>query len=204
MKQIECPICNEMHDENEACPRCSFEIHQILTISQHFQEIEQKRIATHTKWWNEQNKQKVDRILFEQKEQELNNANARVVELEQELEKGKKPIAFLISEQQVVYCLYEGKNTFGSAKINSNCDQHQKIILPGLSVRPVHFSILITTIENRKRYIINEVGGEVSTLYINSITNAVVNDTQLSDGDEITVSINQQDSKIKFRININR
>ena len=115
-----------------------------------------------------------------------------------------KPIAFLISEQQVVYCLYEGKNTFGSAKINSNCDQHQKIILPGLSVRPVHFSILITTIENRKRCIINEVGGDVSTLCVNSTTNAVVNDTQLSDGDEITVSINQKDSKIKFRININK
>ena len=42
MKQIECPICHEIHDENEACPRCSFEFHQIFTPSNHFQEIEQK------------------------------------------------------------------------------------------------------------------------------------------------------------------
>ena len=204
MKQIECPICNEMHDEDAICPRCSFEIHQFFTPSPHFEAIENERKETHEKWWRELNEQKVDRTQYEEIEQELNAANSRISELEQELEKGKKPIAFLISEQQVVYCLYEGKNTFGSAKINSNCDQHQKIILPGLSVRPVHFSILITTIENRKRCIINEVGGEVSTLYINSTTNTVVNDTQLSDGDEITVSINHKDSKIKFRININK
>lgn len=204
MKQIECPICHEVHDENVACPRCSFEFHQIFTPSNHFQEIEQKRISSHTKWWEMLLEQKVDRSEYDEKLKEITAANARIVELEQELKRGKKPIAFLISEQKAVYCLYDGQNTFGSAKTNSNCDQHQKIILPGLSVRPVHFSILITTIENRKRCIINEVGGEVSTLYINSTTNAVVNDTQLIDGDEITVSINQKDSKIKFRININK
>ncbi len=204
MKQIECPICNEMHDENEACPHCSFELHQIFTPSQQFQEIELKRIATHTKWWKELNEQMVDRSMYEEKEQELDVANSRISELEQELGKGKKPVAFLISEQQVVYCLYDGQNTLGSAKMNPDSEQHQKIILPGVSIRPVHFSIFITTIENRKSCIINEVGGEATTLFINSTTNVVTNDTQLSDGDEIIVSINQKDCKIKFRININK
>lgn len=204
MKQIECPICNEMHDENEACPRCSFELHQFFTLSPHFEAIENERKKMHEKWWKELNEQKVDRIKYEEKEQELNAANSRISELEQELKRCKKPAAFLISEQQVVYCLYEGDNTFGSAKINSNCDQHQKIILPGMSIRPVHFSISITTIENRKKCLINEVGCESTTLFINSSTNAVDTDTLLNDGDELIISIGKDDCRIKFRININK
>ena len=102
MKQIECPICHEMHDENEACPRCSFEFHQIFTPSNHFQEIEQKRISSHTKWWEMLLEQKIDRSEYDEKVKELNVANARIVELEQELKRGKKPVAFLISEQKTV------------------------------------------------------------------------------------------------------
>lgn len=204
MKQIECPICNEMHDENEACPRCSFEIHLFLTPSPHFEAIENERKETHEKWWKELNEQKVDRPKYEEIQQELNTAKSRISVLEQELERGTKPVAFLISEQQVVYCLYEGFNSFGSAKVNPNCNLHQKVILPGVSIRPVHFSISITFVENRKKCIVNEVGGESTTLFINSTTNAVVNDTPLSDGDEIIISINQKECKIKFRVNINK
>lgn len=204
MKQIECPICHEMHDENEACPCCSFEFHQIFTPSNHFQEIEQKRISSHTKWWEMLLEQKIDRSEYDEKVKELNVANARIVELEQELKRGKKPVAFLISEQKTVYCLYDGQNTFGSAKTCSDCEQHQKIILPGVSLRPVHFSIIITSEENRKHCAINENTAESATLSVNSTTNAVGKDTLLSDGDEIIISVNQKECKIKFRININK
>lgn len=204
MKQIECPICHEMHDENEACPRCSFEFHQIFTPSNHFQEIEQKRISSHTKWWEMLFEQKIDRSEYDEKVKELNVANARIVELEQELKRGKKPVAFLISEQKTVYCLYDGQNTFGSAKTCSDCEQHQKIILPGVSLRPVHFSITITSEENRKHCVINESVAESTTLFVNSITNAVAADTLLNDGDEIIISVHQKGCKIKFRININK
>ena len=203
MKQIECPICHEMHDENEACPRCSFEFHQIFTPSNHFQEIEQKRISSHTKWWEMLLEQKIDRSEYDEKVKELNVANARIVELEQELKRGKKPVAFLISEQKTVYCLYDGQNTFGSAKTCSDCEQHQKIILPGVSLRPVHFSITITSEENRKHCVINEIGAASTTLFVNSTTNAVAMDVLLNDGDEIIISTNQKEYKIKFRININ-
>ena len=204
MKQIECPICHEMHDENEACPRCSFEFHQIFTPANHFQEIEQKRISSHTKWWEMLFEQKIDRSEYDEKVKELNVANARIVELEQELKRGKKPVAFLISEQKTVYCLYDGQNTFGSAKTCSDCEQHQKIILPGVSLRPVHFSITITSEENRKHCVINESVAESTTLFVNSITNAVAADTLLNDGDEIIISVHQKGCKIKFRININK
>ena len=204
MKQIECPICHEMNDENEACPRCSFEFHQIFTPSNHFQEIEQKRISSHTKWWEMLFEQKIDRSEYDEKVKELNVANARIVELEQELKRGKKPVAFLISEQKTVYCLYDGQNTFGSAKTCSDCEQHQKIILPGVSLRPVHFSITITSEENRKHCVINESVAESTTLFVNSITNAVAADTLLNDGDEIIISVHQKGCKIKFRININK
>ncbi len=204
MKQIECPICHEVHDENEACPCCSFEFHQIFTPSNHFQEIEQKRISSHTTWWEKLLEQKIDRSEYDEKVNELNSANARIAELEQELRRGKKPIAFLISEQKTVYCLYDGQNTFGSAKMNSDCDQHQKLILPGVSLRPVHFTITITSEENRKHYAINEIVTETTTLFVNSSTNAVAANTLLNDGDEIIISINQKEYKIKFRININK
>lgn len=204
MKQIECPICHEVHDENVACPRCSFEFHQIFTPSNHFQEIEQMRISSHTKWWKMLLEQKIDRSEYDEKVKELNAANARIVELEQELKRGKKPVAFLISEQKTVYCLYEGQNTFGSAKTNSDCEQHQKIILPGVSLRPVHFSITVTSEENRKHCAINESVAESTTLFVNSTANAVAVDTLLNDGDEIIISVNQRECKIKFRININK
>lgn len=218
MKQIECPICHEMHDENEACPRCSFEFHQIFTPSNKYQEMEQKRIAAHTKWWEEINEKKVDRTQYEEIEQELNTANARIAELEQEsktahaciaeleqeLKRGKKPVAFLISEQKTVYCLYDGQNTFGSAKTNTDCEQHQKIILPGISIRPVHFSITITSEENRKHCAINEYRVESTTIFVNSTTNPVGMDTLLNDGDEIIISMNKKEGKIKYRININK
>ena len=204
MKQIECPICHEMHDENEACPCCSFEFHQIFTPSNRFQEIEQKRISSHTKWWEMLLEKKIDRAEYDEKLKELNAANARIVELEQELKRGKKPVAFLISEQKAVYCLYDGQNTFGSAKMNSDCEQHQKIILPGVSLRPVHFSIIITSEENRKHCAISESVEESTTLYVNSTTNAVAADTLLNDGDEIIISVNQKECKIKFRINLNK
>ena len=204
MKQIECPICHEMHDENEACPCCSFEFHQIFTPSNHFQEIEQKRISCHTKWWEMLLEQKINRSEYDEKVKELNAANARIVELEQELKRGKKPVAFLVSEQKAVYCLYDGQNTFGSAKTCSDCEQHQKIILPGVYLRPVHFSIIITSEENRKHCAINENVAESATLFVNSTTNAVGKDTLLSDGDEIIISVNQKECKIKFRININK
>lgn len=203
MKQIECPICHEVHDENEACPRCSFEFHQIFTPSNHFQEIEQKRISCHTKWWEMLLEQKINRSEYDDKVKELNAANARIVELEQELKRGKKPVAFLVSEQKAVYCLYDGKNTLGSAKMNSDCEQHQKIILPGASLRPTHFSITVTSEDNRKHCVINEIGAASTTLFVNSITNAVAMDVLLNDGDEIIISTNQKEYKIKFRININ-
>jgi len=203
MKQIECPICNEMHDENEACPRCSFELHQFFTPSPHFEAIENERKKTHEKWWKDLNEQKVDRTKYEKKEEELNAANARIAELEQELKGGKKTVAFLITEQMAVYCLNEGTNTFGSAKINSNCEYHQKIILPGFKIRPIHFSIVCKPADRRYSFEINEIGADNPTLFINSRANTISENSPINDGDKIIYAIDDNVCKITFRKNIN-
>ena len=87
--------------------------------------------------------------------------------------------------------------------MNSDRAQHQKIILPGVSLRPAHFSITVTSEDNRKHCVINEIGAASTTLFVNSTTNAVAMDVLLNDGDEIIISTNQKEYKIKFRININ-
>lgn len=86
MKQIECPICHEVHDEDVACPRCSFEFHQKLfryPLSEYFQRIEDARVSSHTKWWGELQKNIVERTLFDQKVRELDTAHSRISELDQ-------------------------------------------------------------------------------------------------------------------------
>lgn len=84
MNIVECPICKEMHDENEACPRCSFEFHQkLFPLSKHFQTIEEARVSSHTKWWDKLQKNIVERSVFDQKIQELDTAHSRISELNQ-------------------------------------------------------------------------------------------------------------------------
>lgn len=203
MSKIECPICHEMHDENVMCPCCSFEIHQLFLQPGKFQEIERKRISEHRGWWDQLKANTIDRVKYDEKVNELKIAVSRIAELENKILERKKPAAFLITNQKVVYCVYEGLNTFGSSKRNPDCECHQKIILPGIKVRPVHFSINVIQGEKHFSYVINEVGAEPTSLYLNSTTCAVGVDTFLNDDDEILFVVDKNESNIKFRINLN-
>ena len=182
MSKIKCPICETEIEEGMKCPKCSFESHYSFSVSNLFVKNEQERINKHIEWWKAL-------------EQEIETLKQKV---------GKKPTAFMITEQKTVYCLFEGLNTFGSTKTNSDCEQHQKLILPGVTIRPVYFSIIITSDEHRKKCVINELEAESTTLFVNSTTNPVISDTVLSDGDEIIISIGKDECRIKFRININK
>lgn len=211
--ELRCPICDEpLADLNKPCPCCSFEIHQTFPSFNKILEYEEKRCNIHKEWWNKLKEENVNRTLYEEKERELGEATARISELEQGidnlLKSRKKPAAFLVTEHKTVYCLYEGVNTFGSAKTNPSCEQHQKIIIPGVMVLPIYFSIDVQAIDVQdldKGYhcTICELSTEASTLYINTTTNPVGKGLPIMDGDEIVVAISGSDCKIKFRTNIN-
>lgn len=114
MSKVECPICHQEHDEDIACPCCSFEFHHSFSISKHFQEIEQKRIAAHSEWWKDLSAKKIDLKKYEQKVEELRSATTHISELEltltskeqelndlrQELSKEKEKSTQLESEKQ--------------------------------------------------------------------------------------------------------
>ncbi len=211
MSRYKCPVCEIEIEAGMICPNCAFETHYIMPDSKIIAEIENDRAIKHRNWWNAQ-QQKVAKLndVITAKEREIIAKQEECEKLVNEMInlRRKKPAAFLVTEQKTVYCLYEGVNTFGSAKTNPSCEQHQKIIIPGVMVLPIYFSIDVQAIDVEdldKGYhcTICELPTEAPTLYINTTTNPVGKGLPIMDGDEIVVAISGSDCKIKFRTNIN-
>lgn len=110
----------------------------------------------------------------------------------------RRPLAYLVTEHLVVYPIAEGVNTFGSQK----ADNVQRIILSGMSLRPVHFKIETVEGERRVRFLVSETCSDEPTVFVNG--DAVTDGTILRDGDTIVVRQPEgaAQAKITFRIDI--
>ncbi len=179
MSNINCPICQTAHDVNETCPECGFEVHVLLNPDNAaLQAYEEQRIEQARTMWNK----RVERLATLS---------------------AKKPQAFLVTEQLTAYCIYEGTNSYGSAKVNRENEQHQKVIAGSCLFRPVHFTIVATPAEKRFLFTISETGSEESTVFVNNVNVPAVGETPLHDNDDILIKQQDGTVRIKFRINLN-
>ena len=139
-KELICPVCGEQYDITLiSCPVCSFENHLALSedMSGKFSNLENNRIYHHQEWWKNQQAIAAD---LEAKKQELIECKDLQLQLQSLIGKGK-PLAFLVTDRLNVYCIYEGKNTFGSSKIGNGEGEHQKLMTPGVPLRHQHILI---------------------------------------------------------------
>lgn len=196
-----CPVCGNQYDPGMSCPKCSFESHYALSedMSGKFNNLENERIVNHKKWWDLQ-QNRVDKL------------NANIVSLNTELltlkeenkrlaKEIKKPLAFLITENMVVYCIYEGTNSYGSSKVAE--EGYQKIIIPGVRLEMKHFMIEAKRGERKYEFLISEVETEKNTLFLNSETIPILEPTVINDND-IIILVNNNKSNIRFRLNLNQ
>ena len=226
-QDVACPVCGEIHSVDSICPKCAFECHLTMTelMYERFKDIETDRIIKHQNWWlklqSEIVELKKDVLKKNAQIQSLTDINNSLSsdneKLSNELEKIKdeiknkksaKPIGFLVTERFVVYCLIEGVNTFGSSKNNPDCDQHQKIIIPGHKLKPIHFSIVVSKVDNNYIYTLNEIDSKPRSIFVNSLHEEMFDAFHLSDDDNILISytMNGKDNyqedylpKLKFR-----
>lgn len=178
-KDAKCQVCGADLDGAVLCSVCGFEHHEwLVEPSAELKEYESGRLSSARQAWER---------LQEEKTSVTRN----------------KPLGFLITENMVVYCLYEGENTFGSAKV-SDTDLHQKLILSGYGLRPVHLSVTVTKGERTHTFTVKEVNpSEVPSVFVNSRTEPVTDGSQLTDGDNLLVSTGAMATGLKFRVNLN-
>ena len=110
MNTVKCPICNEEHDVNNACPKCSFEQHIYLCedMAERFKVFEENRVKGHREWWEEQQQQitklndsitEKEKIIaglnttISEKDQAIADINESIKAKNQEIERLKKIIA---------------------------------------------------------------------------------------------------------------
>lgn len=231
-QDIACPVCGEVHSVDSICPKCAFECHLTMTESMYerFKDIEEDRIIKHQNWWIKQQEtisglkqdllQKNGKITAITEENNrlsagLEFANKEVERLKSEMindtGKGQKPVGFLISDRFVVYCIYEGLNTFGVSASSSEVKGEvcQNILFPGVKILPRHFQIEVKFSEDRKKplFSIRKLVEDGVNIYLNTLTQNVDNNfSDITSGDSILLS---QDGtnvnvELKFRKNMNR
>ena len=229
---IVCPVCGEVHSMDFICPKCAFECHVAMTESMYerFKDIEEDRIIKHQNWWIKQQEtisglkqdllQKNGRIAVLTEENNrlstgLEFANKEIENLKSELANNignrQKPLGFLMSDRFVVYCLYEGLNTFGTSATSSEVQGEvcQNILFPGLKILPRHFQVEVKFSEDGKKtlFSIRKLMEDGVNIYLNTLTQNVDNNvSELTSGDSILLS---QDGtnvnvELKFRKNMNR
>lgn len=173
---MNCPVCQQEHDVNEMCPVCGFEIHLLLQSEDTaMQEFEEQRLAKAREIWGSR----------------------------KELLAAKKPLAFLVTEQLTAYCVYDGENSFGSAKVNAQCTQHQKIIAGNCLMRPAHFAITTVPAGKRFEFNISELSDGEPSVFVNNLNVPVGRGVPLADNDDIIIQCKEGSAKIKFRVNLN-
>lgn len=176
MNVVNCPVCQQEHDVNEMCPVCGFEIHLLLQSEDTaMQEFEEQRLAKAREIWGSR----------------------------KELLAAKKPLAFLVTEQLTAYCVYDGENSFGSAKVNAQCTQHQKIIAGNCLMRPAHFAITTVPAGKRFEFNISELSAGEPSVFVNNLNVPAAGGVSLSDNDDILIQSEGGNAKIKFRVNLN-
>lgn len=174
-----CLVCGARMDDCIICPDCGYEHHEWIEPSDKVKEFEEKRLSQAKEAWNR---------LQEQKHSVTRNM----------------PMGFLVTENFVVYCIYEGTCSFGSSKVVDNDGMHQKLIIPGCNLKPVHFCVETSKGERISTFRISEAGdGTEPSVFVNSKTEPVRGVTEIHDGDDILISAGNVTSVLKFRINLN-
>lgn len=178
-KDAKCQVCGADLDGAVLCSLCGFEHHEwLVEPSAELNEYEYGRLSAAKQAW-----------------ERLQEEKASV--------RRNKPLGFLITENMVVYCLYEGENTFGSAKVADN-DLHQKLILSGYGLRPVHLSVTVSMGERTHTFTVKEIDpADEPSVFVNSRTEPVTDGSQLTDGDNLLVSTGTMAAGLKFRVNLN-
>jgi hypothetical protein len=178
-KYTECLVCGSDLNGVNICGVCGFEHREwLVEPSDKLRQYEDQRLELARNLWN--------------RRQEENAASAMC-----------KPLGFLVTEKMVVYCLYEGENTFGSAKV-AEIAQHQKLIIPGCALKPVHFSVDVSKGERLPEFTLKEMNpGEQPSVYLNCEDEPVADSIRLADGDSLLVGSGDTFGKVTLRINLN-
>lgn len=184
---ITCPVCGTAHDIGVFCPVCGFEPHLFTKVpSEIIQQQERDRLELSSQIWEE---------LQELRGKQLSS---------------NKPLGYLITDRLIVYCLFEGINTFGSSQgLDAIEETFQSIHFAGVNISPRHFQIEVKPQEGKKVLFSIKVlpNDKSAKVFLNSMTQMVdENFTELNSGDNILISNDMEnaDIELKFRKNINR
>lgn len=110
----------------------------------------------------------------------------------------RRPEAFLLVEEydeQQIYCIYEGNNSFGSVKRQE--ENHQQIVLSSDILKGTHFSITIVFSGQQKRYRLSVY--EPNSIGLNAKDNIVGEETLISPNDVLVM----ENVRIKLIENLN-
>ena len=185
---INCPVCGAQHEIGNFCAVCGFEPHLFSKVpSENIQQQERGRLEISTRIWEE------------------------LQELRGKKSSNNKPLGYLITDRLVVYCLYEGLNTFGTTQ-DIDVDKEevfQSIHFAGVNISPRHFQIEAKPQEGRKvLFSVKALQNDKSAkVFLNTMTQMVdENFTELNSGDNILFSNDSENVNVelKFRKNINR
>ena len=185
---INCPVCGAQHEIGNFCPVCGFEPHLFSKVpSENILQQERGRLEISTRIWEE------------------------LQELRGKKSSNNKPLGYLITDRLVVYCLYEGLNTFGTTQeIDVDKEEvFQSIHFAGVNISPRHFQIEAKPQEGRKvLFSVKALQNDKSAkVFLNTMTQMVdENFTELNSGDNILFSNDSENVNVelKFRKNINR
>lgn len=187
MNTINCPVCSQPHEVGEFCPRCGFESRLYSDVpTEAIRMYEQQRIAAGRRVWDE------------------------LIALREETNAGKTPVGFLITGKLVVYCLYEGINSFGLGSSASMGNEYsQRLLIPGVRLLPDHFKIEVQKSEDGRKNVfsISSSANEGSGVFLNTLTRKIeASPEQLNSGDILLLSSDGQkvDAELRFRKNISQ
>lgn len=188
LTHITCPVCGQEHTPGEACPQCGYESHLMAAAPRPtLVEAEQRRLETARRVWNE-----------------LCELRAK----DSTPNQGSRPVGFLITDRQAVYCLYEGINHFGTLQQQDEFGHSwQQLRIPGYSIQPEHFVIECNLSEDSQR--INCMLRQCNTttgVFINSLTRpAGETGQELTNNDDVILQhLSLAPIRLKFRKNLNR
>lgn len=132
---------------------------------------------------------------------EFNKLNSSISKLEEEkkiivgklspgpnllIDRMRRPEAFLLVEEyneQQIYCIYKGKNSFGSVKRNE--EYHQQIVLSSDVLKGTHFSITVTFSGQQKTYRLSVY--EPNSIGLNAKDNIVGEETSINPNDVLVM-----------------
>ncbi len=115
---------------------------------------------------------------------------------------GKKPIAFLLVtefDQMNIYCLYEGRNLFGSMEASSNKPDYQMLVVSDDRLNSLHFEVSVRRKDKRCAFTVSPIN-ETCILALNSLSNLVKDENSIQINDMLFIG----DVKIQIIDNFNK